>query len=182
MKALINNNVSQNKYDLSGDYGIGWTANGEEFWFDKEDYDLIKNYSWYYSSKGYVVSTEKRTRKKIALHRLVMGDIPEGMVVDHKIHPKGNGNKYDNRKSNLEIKTPSQNNMNADVYITSSTGVRGVTYDSKVNKWQARIGINYKRIHLGWFDNIEDAIKAREKAEIKYYGKYSFKEINKEVI
>lgn len=173
--------VNRNKYDLSGDYGIGWTAKGEEFWFDKEDYDLIKNYSWHYSSNGYVVSTEKKTKNKIALHRLVMGNIPEKMVVDHLVHPKGREHKIDNRKSNLEIKTQSQNNMNANTYCTSSSGVRGVTYDSKINKWQARICINYKRIHLGWFDNINDAIIAREEAEKKYYGKYGFKEINKEV-
>ena len=34
-----------NQYDLSGEYGIGWTSNtNEEFYFDLEDYNKIKNY------------------------------------------------------------------------------------------------------------------------------------------
>ena len=33
-------------YDLTGDYGIGYTKEGDEFWFDKEDYEKIKKYIW----------------------------------------------------------------------------------------------------------------------------------------
>ena len=36
-----------NKYDLSGEYGIGYDSNGQKFYFDLEDYDKIKNYCWY---------------------------------------------------------------------------------------------------------------------------------------
>ena len=32
-----------NTYDLSGDYGIGYTSKDEEFYFDLEDYDKIKD-------------------------------------------------------------------------------------------------------------------------------------------
>ena len=41
-----------NKYDLSGDFGIGYTFKGEEFWFDKEDYDKIKDYCWCKNGEG----------------------------------------------------------------------------------------------------------------------------------
>lgn len=41
-------NKKENKYNLDGDYGIGWTNNtGSEFYFDLEDYELIKDYCWY---------------------------------------------------------------------------------------------------------------------------------------
>ena len=33
-----------NTYDLSGEYGIGYTSKGEEFYFDLDDYDKIKDY------------------------------------------------------------------------------------------------------------------------------------------
>ena len=40
-------NKKYNKYDItSHDYGIGWTYDGYEFYFDLLDYDLIKNYCW----------------------------------------------------------------------------------------------------------------------------------------
>jgi hypothetical protein len=38
------NNKKYNEYDLSNEYGIGITSNGYEFYFDLEDYELIKNY------------------------------------------------------------------------------------------------------------------------------------------
>lgn len=37
-------NKKYNTYDLSGEYGIGYTSKGEEFYFDLEDYDKIKDY------------------------------------------------------------------------------------------------------------------------------------------
>lgn len=32
-----------NVYDLSGEYGIGYTSDGKEFYFDLEDYEKSKN-------------------------------------------------------------------------------------------------------------------------------------------
>ena len=42
-----------NIYDLSGEYGIGYTLKGEEFYFDLEDYDKIKDYCWYRTTYDY---------------------------------------------------------------------------------------------------------------------------------
>lgn len=175
-----------NRYNLSGEYGIGYTDKGEEFWFDLEDYDKIKDYYWSYDSHGYVITQERsgEKRKRILLHRLVMGNIPSNLVVDHRRHPPRTDHKIDNRKSNLQIKTNSQNMMNTHPYTTTRSGVLGVTYDKTSNKWQSRIGINGKRIHLGWFDNKDDTIKARKEAEVKYFGNYRFdvcnaQEVNK---
>lgn len=38
------------------------------------------------------------------------------------------------------------------------------------NKWSAQIVVNYHNIRLGSFENKEDAIIARLKAEYKYFG------------
>lgn len=87
-----------NSYDLSGDFGIGYTNKQEPFYFDLEDYDKIKTYSWYISSHGYVVSNSKsmdgRKQHRIFMHRLVMGICDSKQFVDHIYH-----NKTDNRKS-----------------------------------------------------------------------------------
>ena len=37
-------------------------------------------------------------------------------------------------------------------------------------KWRARISVETKEIHLGLFDTFEEAVIAREAAELKYYG------------
>lgn len=53
----------------------------------------------------------------------------------------------------------------------NTSGVRGVCWDSYHKKWCSRINVHNKRIHLGFFDSKEEAIKTRLQAEIKYYGK-----------
>lgn len=94
-----------NKYDLSGDYGIGWTNKGEEFYFDLEDYDKIKDYCWYFDNR-YLKSRDiknKNSNKKIRMHRLIT-NCPDNLEPNHK-----NFNTLDNRKENLEIVTHKEN-------------------------------------------------------------------------
>lgn len=165
-----------NTYDLTGDYGIGYTSKGEEFWFDLEDYDKIKDYCWYYS-RGYVKAHELRnSRKIISLHNLVMdinGNVNWNTIVDHIYHPNINENKYDNRKQNLRIITQGQNCMNQYAKSTNKSGVKGVNWAKDKDKWQAKITVNYKQMHLGFYDDIEDAIKARKEAEERYFKGYN---------
>lgn len=52
----------------------------------------------------------------------------------------------------------------------NSSGKTGVSFDSGRNKWVAGIGYKNKSIYLGRFDTFEEAVNARECAEVKYYG------------
>lgn len=54
----------------------------------------------------------------------------------------------------------------------NSTGVRGVTFDRKRNKWVAQITFQRKNYNLGRYDDKEDAIKARLESEERFFGKY----------
>lgn len=168
--SIRNKDGHLNKYDLSGEYGVGWTPKGEEFWFDKEDYDLIKDYCWNYDiSTGYLETTNK-----IKFHRLVMNVNDSNIFIDHITHPPRNENKKDNRKSNLRITNRFQNNVNKSIAQNNTSGATGVTWSKLHKKWIARIGFKDKRIYLGIFQNFDDAVKARRIAEIKYYGEYRY--------
>lgn len=158
-------NKKYNTYDLTGEYGIGYTSKGEEFYFDLEDYDLIKNYCWYIDKHGYVVARELNKDRMVKLHKLLFPNVE----VDH-IHHK----KYDNRKSKLRTATRSQNNMNRGLRNDNSSGVVGVCWAKRENKWLARINMNGKEIHLGYFEKFEDAVNARKEAEEKYFGEFSY--------
>lgn len=111
------------------------------------------------------------------LHHLVMGisKIKKGYYVDHINHQPRYEHKIDNRKQNLRIVTPSQNTMNSNIRSNNKTKVTGVYYDKSRKKWKANIKINYKTISLGRFDNFENAVIARKKAEKEYFGEYAFK-------
>ena len=167
-----------NNYDLSGEFGIGWTVNtNEEFYFDLEDYDKIKNYTWKRSrhhesiENGYLCThiehfeNGKRIAESIFFHKL----ITDYQLVDHK-----NQNKLDNRKENLRPCTQSQNMQNVRRKINNTSGIIGVTYSKKSKKWVARINpTKGNRIFLGQFANKEDAIIARLKAEKEYYKEFA---------
>lgn len=158
-------NHKTNKYDLSNEYGIGYTQNGEEFYFDLEDYDKIKDYCWCIMRDGYVSCANKKLR----LHRLVNGNIPENMVIDHINH-----NKADNRKCNLRICTVSNNNMNTTLYHNNTSGCKGVSWHSRDCIWEVHINVNKKSIYGGRYSNYEDAVKRRKELENKYFGEYSY--------
>ena len=56
----------------------------------------------------------------------------------------------------------------------NTSGVTGVNWDKRYNKWEARIKKDYKQIHLGYFNDFEDAVKARKDAEKKYFGEFAY--------
>ena len=51
----------------------------------------------------------------------------------------------------------------------NSTGVNGVYYNGKMQKYIANINVKGKKISLGCFKTLQQAKKARELAEDKYY-------------
>lgn len=60
-------NKKQNIFDIeSCEYGIGYTSKEEEFYFDKEDFDLIKDHTWYIDNDGYVTTVNKIGKKNNA--------------------------------------------------------------------------------------------------------------------
>lgn len=156
-----------NKYDLSGEYGVGYTSKNEEFWFDLEDYDKIKNHCWFKRKDGYFVAHINNTT--IRLNRLVMDVTDSSITVDHiKQHL------FDNRKSQLRIGTKSNNGMNHKVFSTNTSGYTGVYFAKNMNAWCAIITVNYKDIILGYYSKKEDAVKVRKEAEEKYFGEWSY--------
>jgi hypothetical protein len=127
---------------------------------DLEDIEKCKDYKWRINDKGYIITDIKGEQgKKLRLHRFLM-DCPDDMVVDHINHDR-----FDNRKSNLRICTQQQNSWNKKCI--------GVFFDNSKNRWCARININGKSKHLGYFKTKEEAIKARKQAEINYFGEYA---------
>lgn len=163
-----------NNYNLSGQYGIGYTSNtNQAFYFDLEDYDKIKDYTWREDKDGYIVTNNKNgcTRR---LHRIIT-NCPPHLQVDHIYH-----NTYDNRKEKLRICTNQQNNMNKDKPLNNTSGYKGVSWSKSKKKWHSYIRINKRRIHLGYFDDIADAINARQKAEQKFFGEFRYNVTNKQ--
>ena len=165
------NSKKTNSYDLSGEYGIGFTTNtNQKFYFDVEDYEKIKDYCWYESKNGYIESRtkDKNQYKSISLHRLVL-DVNNKTKVDHIKHQI-----KDCRKTNLRVVNDSQSAMNKGMYKNNTSGHKGVYFNKQTSKWTASISKNNVKIYLGCFEDINDAIRVRKQAEEKYFGEYSY--------
>ena len=162
-----------NTFDLSKGYGVGYTSKNEEFYFDLEDYDKIKNYCWCINQESYVCTNiyVGNHRQTLFMHNLVLNNTDKNILPDH-IHGKESRN--DNRKSNLRLATFNQNKMNSQIQSNNTSGYTGVYWNKKSSKWQALIKINKKSIYLGLFDDKMEAVKARKEAETKYFGEFSY--------
>lgn len=169
-KKLISNigkqNKKYNKYDLSGELGIGWTSNtNEEFYFDLEEYKNIKDHCWYGNHKGYILT--KINDDFIFLHNFIMKKDVDEIQIDHI-----NLNKKDNTKINFRISTLCENGSNKGIRKHNTSGVTGVSWHKKIGMWQVRIGHQNKRMHLGYFSDFNEAKQIRFNAEIKYFKEF----------
>lgn len=93
---------------------------------------------------------------------LTHGVIPPDDI-DHE-----NQNRADNRLCNLREATRTVNRRNASRNRNNTSGFTGVTFHSSVNKWCAQIVVNRKNIVLGYFTEIDEAVKARKLANERY--------------
>ena len=140
---------------------------------DNLDYERISRHKWCIASVGYAVRNIKLSNGKksmMLMHREIM-NTPKGIQIDHI-----NGDKLDNRKINLRLCTQQQNNRN----ITkprrhNKLGIKGVRFLESRNRFSARIRVNKKEIHLGYFPSMRSAEEAYREAELKYFGEFARK-------
>jgi len=99
-------------------------------------------------------------------HRLAWFYMTGEFPVDQIDHINGDGT--DNRWCNLRQVTHRENSKNQKLRSTNTSGVTGVYWDTKREKWCASITIKGKTVSLGRFDILSDAVDARSRAEIEY--------------
>jgi AP2 domain. len=134
---------------------------------DDDDYEWLMQWSWHFA-KGYAVRNGKnRGDKQIYMHREVL-KVPVGEFTDHI-----DGNKLDNRKSNLRRCTYSQNNRNKKLTKANTSGRKGVSWNKARQQWHASIWVRPKKIFLGLYDDLDAAGKAYEDAANFYFGEFA---------
>lgn len=140
--------------------------NGGSTLVDDEDFEELSKSQWLNTHRGYVVRYVGKSI--LRMHRVVMDlSLDDERCVDHI-----NGNRLDNRRSNLRVCTKSENAKNRKVYRTNTSGYRGVSWHKKNKKWQAKIKSNGKVIYLGEFTVIEDAAEAYRVAANELHGDF----------
>ena len=107
---------------------------------------------------GYLRFRDMNDGKLKLVHRVIyekfVGPIPEGIEVNHIDLKKDN-----NCVSNLNLMTRQQNLQWTHKRKANTSGHKNIHWYKYANKYQVKIGNK----HYGLFNNIEDAIKKRDK-------------------
>jgi len=91
-----------------------------------------------------------------------------GFDVDHI-----DGNKLNNRRSNLRVATRSQNSANRGP-TGGTSKFKGVRYCKDKGRYRAEIQADGRYIHLGYFDVEVDAARAYDQAAVTHYGEFAY--------
>lgn len=150
---------------------------------DDEDAEFLSLWKWSYSNpnkgkkeyaiRGHHFKGENRsttyTMHRILLERILGRPLGEGEVPDHK-----DGNGLNNTRENLRLATTQKNNQNLrSLQANATSRYKGVSWDSRRQKWRAVIRALGKKMELGRFDGEVMAAKAHDIAAIKYHGEFA---------
>lgn len=128
--------------------------------------------------KGRVAGSKRRDgywglrikKKSYLAHRIIFlmfhGYCPTSL--DHI-----NGDRGDSRIENLRPANSYQNNRNSKRRVDNKSGTKGVWFVPHINKWQAMIYVDNRRINLGYFEAIEEARTRATKARELYHGDFA---------
>jgi hypothetical protein len=143
--------------------------NGELYWkIARSNFIKIGQKAGCLQKNGYVY-VNIDCKPKLA-HRIIFmmqkGYLPT--FLDHI-----DGNRSNNKIENLRPATNSQNKWNAKIRNDNSSGIKGITWEKKRNKWRASCNKNGKRHDAGFFDSLEDAKKAIQILRSSIHGNFA---------
>jgi hypothetical protein len=127
----------------------------ERFWAKVEKTETCWNWTASINTHGYGMfnlGTKIRGAHRFS-YELLVGSIPEGMLIDHKCH-----NRHCVNPEHLRLVTMKQNLENlSGTYTTNKSGVRGVSFSEASRKWRGNVMHQKRQIHVGLFDTIAEA-------------------------
>lgn len=146
---------------------------GQLWWIKRPPYRLLEpKLAASVDRKGYLVVGFRN--KILKAHRVIwmimMGTpVPKGMTIDHV-----NGDRSDNRWTNLRLANFVQQSHNRALRPDSRTGLKGVHFHKPSGKWQAKIQMPLgSRKSLGLFHSAEEAQAAYAAASRLHYGDFA---------
>jgi hypothetical protein len=118
--------------------------------------------------KGYARVTVDGTPYLLhrVVYRMFKGRVPK--MLDH-----ADGNPLNNRIENLRPCTQSQNAQNRKLQANNTSGIKGVYWNKNKNKWMARVMTKGARKFLGYFDSLDAAAEAVNKARVAAHSNFA---------
>ena len=156
---------------------------------DDEDWEKVSKFKWSISKEGTAYYERLKgnvfpvTNVKVdgvwrsrSMHRVLLGLVHnEPVVVDHI-----NGNRRDNRKSNLRVCTQANNNCNVHGRKDNLSGYKGVSIKTGTDLWVSQIQVKGKKYFGGYHSTPEAAAIAYDKLALKLHGEFAHTNFPKE--
>lgn len=143
---------------------------------DDEDYEWLSQWKWSAAdNKGrgiYYAVRHQRPDGNVPMHKEVYvrhyGEIPEGFLIDHKDRITLN-----NDYRNLRAVTRSESQINRNLQSNNSTGVSGIHWYERDQKYEVQLSRNGKTVYVRRYADFEEAKAERDKKAIELYGKFA---------
>jgi hypothetical protein len=133
---------------------------------DFADYPKVAGFHWYaarYKNTFYAQAHVGSKRRTLRMHCLLLG-LPGA---DHK-----DGDGLNNRRRNLRPAKGNQNNANVHA-VRAASGFKGVHWHKHRGKWVAKIRVNRRLHHLGYFVDSSEGALAYDAAAREAFGSYA---------
>ena len=134
---------------------LGDLAEGRSVVCDESDLPLVQGWDWFLSRDGYPIGRNS-VGEKMMMHRLLCS-APKGHVVDHI-----NGDRLDNRRSNLRVVSYSENGLNPRKRRKESSGPFRNVY-KRGERFIGRFTHHGEEVYCGVHDNEFCAVEAVNK-------------------
>lgn len=148
---------------------------------DDEDFERVNQFKWsarvetrkdgsvrnVYAFRNVIGADGKRHAQY--MHRLIMNVTDPEVQVDHSPDHSG----LNNLHANLRLATNTENGRNKRINVNNTSGVKGVVWHKKNQKWVAEIKVNRQYKALGSFTSLADAKHAYDEAAVKYFGAFA---------
>jgi len=156
---------------IEGNVAYVSLTRGYEAVIDADKAEFIGQWNWHASpsrSNVYALRSTEIKGKYIGfrMHRVLIG-APDHLHVDHI-----NGDSLDNRIENLRLVTNHQNCFNRKINSNSTSGLKGVTWNKKDQRWRAQIRFDGEKIFLGNYKCPNEAYAAYCKASADLHGEF----------
>jgi hypothetical protein len=139
---------------------------------DAADLPLVAGYNWHACRKGstwYAQRPDTTTLPgrylHVKMHHAIRGT---SAMTDHV-----DRNGLNNRRSNLRPASSSQNVANTKMRHDNTSGFRGVVWDRRKQKWEARLHVQKRKRFLGYFADVRDAARAYDTAALEAFGEFA---------
>lgn len=130
------------------------------------DIQFLSDYKWHSDGHGYLNNRKLGKLHRVILKRMLNGEIPKNMQVDHV-----NRNRLDNRRENLRLCTQSENHANK--LSKNKWGYKGVVQHRNKKQYSALIQKDGKKIHIGLYQTPKEAAIAYNVKAVELFGQFA---------